>query len=73
MPAKWAKKWNLPKRWCLRATAADGVSVTLGRYETEEQAEAERKDFAERGKYQHLVVVPIEPKPEEIASEGAQP
>ena len=72
MPPKRDNKWNQPKLWCLRATATDGLTVTLGRYETAEQAEADRKDFAARGKYKHLSVQPIEPKPESTPSENAE-
>ncbi len=61
MPANSSAKWNPPKSWRIRATAADGVVVTLGRYETAEQAEADRGKFVALGGYRHLVVQPIEP------------
>jgi hypothetical protein len=73
MTAKWARKWNLPKFWRLRAMASDGVSVTLGRYETEEQAQAECAAFAARGIYRHLDVQSIEPAPEAAAPAAPLP
>ena len=63
MTAKWAQKWNLAKHWRVRATASDGLSVTLGRFETEEQAQVACKEFTARGFYRHLVIQPIEPAP----------
>lgn len=69
MSANWVKKPNMPKLWRINATAPDGVTVTLGRYETEAQALAERDSFAEQGRYRHLVVQPIEPPPEAASDE----
>jgi hypothetical protein len=64
MPTNKSAKWNQPKFWRVRATAADGVTVTLGRYETAEQADADRANFAAQGGYRDLAVEPIEQKPE---------
>jgi len=63
MPSKSYPKWNLPKRWRLRGTAADGLTVTLGRYETEEEACADSSRLALGGAYRDLVVQPLEVKP----------
>jgi hypothetical protein len=64
MSRTWSAKWNHPKHWRLRATAADGLTVTLGRYETVEQAQADCGVLSERGGYRNLTVQPIEPKSE---------
>ncbi len=64
MPPKWSAKWNLPKHWRLRATAADGLAVTLGRYETAEQAHEDCGKLTERGGYRDLTVQPIAPRPD---------
>jgi hypothetical protein len=63
MSAKSYPKWNLPKHWRLRGTAADGLTVTLGRYETAEEAHADSNRLAVGGAYRDLVVQPLEPKP----------
>lgn len=70
MPVNKAKKWNVPKLWRLHATAPDGVSVTLGRYETEDQARADCQVFAAQGKYKRLVVEPIKQPPKEDSDEN---
>lgn len=69
MPPKWNPKWNLPKLWRLRATAADGLIVTLGRYATAEEADADRGKVALQGKYRNLAVQPIAPGPAPAAAE----
>jgi len=73
MPPKWSPKWNLPKHWRLRATAADGLVVTLGRYETAEEADADCGKFALQGEYRNLAVQPIAPRPEATAAETNLP
>jgi hypothetical protein len=70
MPRTWSAKWNQPKHWRLRATAADGLIVTLGRYETAEEAHADRGHFAEQGGYRNLTVQPIELRPDPSSAEG---
>ncbi len=67
MPAKWDSQ---PKRWRVRGTATDGLTVTLGRYETAEEAHAECRRLTEQGGYRGLVVQPIEPKPDPEAPES---
>ncbi len=64
MPVKRPAKWNQPKYWRVRARAADGLIVTLGRYETQEEAHADCGKLAEQGIYRDLTVQAIEPKPE---------
>jgi hypothetical protein len=73
MPGTRPAKWNQPKFFRLRGTAADGVTITLGRYETAEQANADRESFAAQGGYRNLAVEPIEQKPEPAPVEGAVP
>lgn len=62
MPAKSYSKWNVPKLWRLRGTAADGLTVTLGRYATEEEAQADSGRLAMGGAYRNLIVQPLEAK-----------
>ncbi len=59
-------KWN-PRRnwiWRLRGKAADGLVVTLGRYETTAEAEADLARMSVGGAYRNLVLQPLEPAPE---------
>jgi hypothetical protein len=72
MPPKWFPKWNQPKHWRLRATAADGLIVTLGRYETAEQAHADCGNFAQQGGYRNLAVQPIELRPDAAPAESTR-
>lgn len=64
MHTKWSAKWNRPKYWRVRATAADGLAVTLGRYETAEEAHADSDAFTRGGRYRDLAVQAIEPRPD---------
>jgi hypothetical protein len=64
MAVKWSGKWNQPKHWRVQATAADGLTVTLGRYETAEQAHADCGNLTQQGGYRDLAVQPIEPRPD---------
>jgi hypothetical protein len=73
MPRKRPTNWSLAKHWRLRATAADGVAVTLGRYETEEEAHADSERFTERGGYHDLAIEPIEPVSDPPSPESAPP
>ncbi len=64
-------KWETPpKHWRVRAKAADGLVVTLGRYITEDEAHAACRQFAEAGGYRNLAVQPIEPRPEPTPPAG---
>jgi hypothetical protein len=59
-------KWN-PQRiwiWRLRGKAADGLVVTLGRYESTVEAEADLARMTAGGTYRNLVLQPLEPAPE---------
>lgn len=70
MAKNWSTTWNRPKHWRLRATATDGLTVTLGRYETEEEAHADSARFAADATYCDLEVQALAPKPPP-ANEGA--
>jgi len=61
MPPKWQ---SAPKRWRVRGTAADGLVVTLGRYETEEQAITDRDRLVREGVHRNVHIDPIPPAPE---------
>jgi hypothetical protein len=71
LPTKWSAKWNQPKHWRLRATAADGLTVTLGRYGTAEEAQVDSDAFARSGRYRDLAVQAIEPRPDSAVIQGA--
>jgi hypothetical protein len=64
---KWSAKWNQPKHWRVRATADDGLVVTLGRYETAEEAHADSDAFTRGGRYRDLAVQAIEARPDPAA------
>ncbi len=63
MPTKPYAKWYVPKHWRLRGRAADGLTVTLGRYGTAEEAHADFNRLALGGAYRDLEVQPLEVKP----------
>jgi hypothetical protein len=73
MLTKWSVKWNPEKHWRLRAMATDGLMVTLGRYATAEEAQADCSKFAATGGYRNLAVQPIAPRPDPAAAEGSPP
>ncbi|MBP7747935.1 MAG: hypothetical protein KA383_17605 [Phycisphaerae bacterium] len=50
-----------PKRWRIQAQAVDGLTVTLGRYDTEEEAHRDCSRFQQEGAYRNLRVAPIPP------------
>ncbi len=59
MCAQWQSK---PKRWRVRGKSpADGLTVTLGGYDTEEEARADYARLVEKGIYRDVTVEPIEP------------
>ena len=64
-------KVEIPKCWRVRGTATDGLTVTLGRYETAEQAAVDCRQLAKRGGYRDLVVQPIEPRPASSSIQAA--
>jgi hypothetical protein len=55
-----------PKLWRVRGIAADGLTVTLGRYETEDQAKSDRDRFVREGLYREIRVDAIPPRPEPV-------
>ncbi len=63
-PSKWTPRRNWI--WRLRGKAADGLVVTLGRYETTADAEADLARMTARGAYRNLVLQPLEPAPEPV-------
>lgn len=63
MASKPPPQWNRPKFWRLCGRAADGQIVTLGRYETLEEANADRARFAADSGYRELEVKALETKP----------
>lgn len=58
-----ATKWQgEPKRWRVRARSpSDGMIVTIGRYDTEAEAKADRERYIETGYYRDVRVEPIPP------------
>ncbi len=67
IPGKsYPSKWNPQRNWIwrLRGKAADGLVVTLGRYETTAEAEADLARMTVDGAYRNLVLQPLEPAPE---------
>lgn len=73
MTAKPPAKGNEPKLWRLRAKAADGLVVTLGRYETAEQAHADCEKFRQQGGYRDLAVQAIERAPDPTPTGNSPP
>ncbi len=68
IPAKkiYPNKWN-PRRnwiWRLRGKARDGLMVTLGRYETTVEAEADLARMTVAGGYRNLALEALEPVPQ---------
>lgn len=67
-----------PKVWRfrIRGVSGDGTTVTLGRFETEEEARAEYERLSEEGYYKNLKVRPVDPPPapvEAVAPAAAAP
>ncbi len=65
MPAQWQSE---PKRWRVRGTSpTDGMTVTLGRYDTEQEVEAARDTFVREGVYRDVkveaIILPPDPAP----------
>lgn len=52
-----------PKLWRVRGKAPDGLVVTLGRYETQPEAEADMERLAREGRYRKLELQAITPPP----------
>lgn len=74
MATNWAAKWNHKKAWRVEALAPDGTLVTLGRYETMEDADLDCEAIAAAGGYRNVVTRAIEqPVEPEAAAEGEPP
>ena len=57
------KVWrnNTPKLWRIVGKARDGLVVTLGRYETEPEAQNDLQRLTDEGSYRHLELQAITP------------
>ena len=55
-------KQTAPKRWRVAGVSDDGVKVTLGRYETEEEAERDLARIVNDGFYRDVSISPIKVK-----------
>ncbi|NLE59779.1 MAG: hypothetical protein GX616_15585 [Planctomycetes bacterium] len=53
------KIWN----WRVRARSIDSQIVTLGKYDTEDEAKADRDKIVKEGYYRNVRVEQIKPKP----------
>lgn len=55
--------WRVPapKLWRIRGKAKDGLVVTLGRYETEAEAQTELQRLAREGHYRNLELQALAP------------
>lgn len=67
MPPKIPPRPVNPKRWRICAVAADGLRVTLGRYDTREEADADFRRLATSSAYRNVVIEPLAVAP---ATEG---
>ncbi len=70
MSPKWSVKWNQPKHWRVQGTATDGLTVTLGRYETAEQAHEDCGKLTKQGDYRDVAVQAIEPRPDQVLADA---
>jgi hypothetical protein len=57
-------KSSEPKRWRVIGVSDDGTKVTLGRYETKEEAERDHSRIVNDGFYKSVDITPIEVKEE---------
>jgi len=60
MNTKWQGE---PKQWRVRAKSKDGLRVTLGSYDTENEAQADCAKFISEGYYRDISVERIERAP----------
>jgi hypothetical protein len=60
-----SKPWRsgVPKLWRIRGQARDGLVVTLGRYETEPEAQTDLQRLTDGGTYRNLELQAIDPPP----------
>ena len=65
------KSWrtSVPKLWRIRGKARDGLVVTLGRYETEPEAQIHLQRLTREGGYRNLELQAIAPPPPPPTSE----
>jgi hypothetical protein len=52
-----------PKLWRIRGTARDGLVVTLGKYETEPEAQFDLEKLTKSGDYRNLTLEQLAPPP----------
>ncbi len=62
-PPQPQRKWraSAPKLWRIRGEARDGLVVTLGRYETEPEAQIDMQRLTRDGSYRNLEIQPLAP------------
>jgi len=66
-----AKKKVEPKRWAIRGQSTDGMMVTLGRYETEEEAKDDLVALTKEGRYRDMEILKLDvPDPPPDDEEG---
>ncbi len=53
-----------PKSWSIQAKSGDGVTVTLGKFETEESAKADHSRIVDEGYYQKVEIIFTPPPPD---------
>lgn len=54
---------STPKRWRIRGKARDGLVVTLGKYETEAEAQLDLQRLTAAGRYRNLGLEALPPPP----------
>ena len=60
-----ATKWQgTPKHWRVRGKSNDGLTVTLGSYDTESAAQADAEKFLKEKFYRDVTVERITPAPD---------
>lgn len=55
------RRTSAPKLWRIRGKARDGLIVTLGRYETEPEAQVDMQRLIQDGSYRNLEIQPLAP------------
>jgi hypothetical protein len=66
-------KWRIsaPKLWRICGTARDGLVVTLGKYETEREAQSDLEKLTKSGDYRNLTLELLPPPPPPAPPEQA--
>ena len=64
-PVRGNPNWRVatPKLWRIRGKARDGLVVTLGKYETEPEAQLDLQRLTDAGDYRNLAVEALPPPP----------